>query len=63
MNKKDIKQIMDSENFDYKYIELNLEETKDVAETLLNIFINISKEKSCKDKIKNNNRAHLCNVF
>ena len=34
MNKKDIKQIMDSENFDYKYIELNLEETKDVYQKL-----------------------------
>ena len=63
MNKKDIKQIMDSEKFDYKYIELNLEKTKDVAESLLNIFIKISKEKLVKDKNKSTNRAHLCNVF
>ena len=63
MNEKEIKQIMDFGNFYYKYIELNLEKRKDVAETLLNIFIKISKEKSGKDKNKNSKRAHLCNVF
>ena len=56
MSKKDIKQIMDSAKFDYKYIEFNLQKKKDIAESLLNIFIKISKE-------KNTTRAHSCNVF
>ena len=63
MNKKEIMKIMDSGNFYYKYIELNLEKKKDVAESLLNIFIKISKEKQGRVSDNNSNKAQSCNVF
>ena len=65
ISEKDIINIMDSGNFIYEYIEINLEKTKEVADSLLNIFIKCSKEEATEDnKIeKDGKQAHSCNVF
>ena len=65
ISEKDIINIMDSGNFIYEYIEIDLEKTKEVADSLLNIFIKCSKEESIEDnKIeKDGKQAHSCNVF
>ena len=64
-SEKDIINNMDSGNFIYEYIEIDLEKTKEVADSLLNIFIKCSKEESIEDnKIeKDGKQAHSCNVF
>ena len=65
ISEKDIINIMDSGNFIYEYSEIDLEKTKEVADSLLNIFIKCSKEKATEDnKIeKYGKQAHSCNVF
>ena len=65
ISEKDIINIMDSGNFIYEYIEIDLEKTKEVADSLLNIFIKCSKEEAKEDnKIeKYGKQAHSCNVF
>ena len=65
ISEKDIINIMDSGNFIYEYIEIDLEKTKEVADSLLNIFIKCSKEEATEDnKIeKDGKQAHSCNVF
>ena len=64
IHQKDIKKIMDSGNFYYKYIMLNLEDKKNAADSLLNIFIMISQEENDEYKFKKkHHQAHSCNVF
>ena len=64
IHQKDIKKIMDSGNFYYKYIMLNLEDKKNAADSLLNIFIMISQEGTDEYKFKKkHHQAHSCNVF
>ena len=65
ISEKDIINIMDSGNFIYEYIEIDLEKTKEVADSFLNIFIKCSKEEATEDnKIeKDGKQAHSCNVF
>ena len=65
VSKEDIKRVMDSGNFNYEYIELNLNKTKDVSDSLLNIFVKSSKEET-EDEFKigkNEKEAHSCNVY
>ena len=65
ISEKYIINIMDSGNFIYEYIEIDLEKTKEVADSFLNIFIKCSKEEAIEDnKIeKDGKQAHSCNVF
>lgn len=65
INTGQIKKTMDSRLLNYEYIELNLEKTKQVADTLLNIIEKSSKEKA-GDEIKNDTnskQANSCNII
>ena len=65
VSKEDVKRVMDSGNLNYEYIELNLNRTKDVSDSLLNIFVKSLKEGTGDEfKIeKNEKQAHSCNVY
>ena len=61
----DIKKVMDSSNFNYEYIEINLIKTNEVADSILNLFIDCSLESSIQESTINkmDDKAHSCNVF
>ena len=61
----DIKKVMDSSNFNYEYIEINLIKTNEVADSILNLFIDCSLESSIQESTLNKmgDKAHSCNVF
>ena len=61
----DIKKVMDSSNFNYEYIEINLIKTNEVADSILNLFIDLSLESSMQESTINkmDDKAHSCNVF
>ena len=60
IHKEDIKEVMKSRNFIYEYIKIFLEKKNDVADSLLNIFINFDKESANKKEYhKNHIQAHL----
>ena len=61
----DIKKVMDSSNFNYEYIEINLIKTNEVADSILNLFIDCSLESSIQESTNNkmDDKAHSCNVF
>ena len=64
IHKEDIKDAMKSGNFIYEYIKIFLEKKNDVADSLLNIFINFYKESANKKEyLKSHIQAHSCNVF
>ena len=65
ISEEEIVKVMDSGNLIYEYIELNLEKKKEVADSLLNIFVKCSKEEAKDDKQieKDGKQAHSCNVF
>ena len=65
INKEEIKRVMDSGNLNYEYIELNLNKTKEVSDSLLNIFVISSKEENGDEfnVDKNEKQAHSCNVY
>ncbi len=64
IHKEDIKHAMKSGNFIYEYNKIFLEKKKDVADSLLNIFINFTKESANKKEYnKSHIQAHSCNVF
>jgi len=65
INKEEIKRVMDSGNLNYEYIELNLNKTKEVSDSLLNIFVKSSKEENGDEfnVDKNEKQAHSCNVY
>ena len=58
-----IKKVMKSNKLNYEYIEINFVKTKIIADSLLKIFINLTKESKKKSEIKNKGQAHSCNVF
>ena len=61
---EDIKNLIKSGNFNYEYFEIFLEKKKTVADSLLKIFINFSKESGNKKEYhKSHHQAHSCNVF
>ena len=61
---EDIKNLMKSGNFNYEYFKIFLEKKKTVADSLLKIFINFSKESGNKKEYhKSHYQAHSCNVF
>ena len=61
----DIKKVMDSSNFNYEYIRINLIKTNEVADSILNLFIDCSLESSIQESTINkmDDKAHSCNVF
>ena len=61
----DIKKVMDSSNFNYEYIGINLIKTNEVADSILNLFIDCSLESSIQESTINkmDDKAHSCNVF
>ena len=64
IQKEDIKNLMKSGNFNYEYFKIFLEKKKTVADSLLKIFINFSKESGNKKEYhKSHYQAHSCNVF
>ena len=64
IQKEDIKNLMKSGNFNYEYFKIFLEKKKTVADSLLKIFINFSKESGDKKEYhKGHHQAHSCNVF
>jgi hypothetical protein len=66
MGEGDIKNIMDSSNMNYEYIQINLIKKEEVADSILYIFMESSKEDSSikESKIdKNEKQAHSCDVF
>ena len=65
INKQKIKKMMNSGKFLYEYNELNLENLKEVKNSLLKIFVKSYKEgiEDNNKSEKNGNQAHLCNVF
>jgi hypothetical protein len=66
MGEGDIKNIMDSSNMNYEYIQINLIKKEEVADSILYIFMESSKEDSSirENKIdKNEKQAHSCDVF
>ena len=65
ISKEEVKRVMDSGNLNYEYFELNLNKTKEVSDSLLNIFVKSSKEEN-GDEFKfdkNEKQAHSCNVY
>ena len=65
ISKEEVKRVMDSGNLNYEYFELNLNKTKEVSDSLLNIFVKSSKEENGDEfKVdKNEKQAHSCNVY
>ena len=66
MGEGDIKNIMDSSDMNYEYIQINLIKKEEVADSILYIFMESSKEDSSikESKIdKNEKQAHSCDVF
>ena len=65
ISKEEVKRVMDSGNLNYEYFELNLNKTKEVSDSLLNIFVKSSKEENGDEfnVDKNEKQAHSCNVY
>ena len=65
ISKEEVKRVMDSGNLNYEYFELNLNKTKEVSDSLLNIFVKSSKDENVGEfkNDKNEKQAHSCNVY